>query len=61
MLSNADSEIDNLGKQRANTGAIDVLAAPCQRYKNLRILPGFYFYQPPTLCANQRDRLPRSS
>lgn len=24
---------------------IDVLAAPCQRYKNLRILPGFYFYR----------------
>lgn len=27
-------------------GTIDVLGAPCQRYKNLRILPGFYFYRP---------------
>lgn len=25
---------------------IDVPAAPCQRYKNLCILPGFYFYRP---------------
>jgi hypothetical protein len=42
--------------ERKERMSIDVPAAPCQQYKNLCILPGFYFYRSSMFCASLNDQ-----